>query len=404
MISKHSIFNICNFYILIWCLYMFHWYITGIVPVLETYANVFLGIGMIISVVAFIKVLGDGRMPILLRSLIPLIVTFTLYGMISVISDEAIYIRFGGNTRINNGSYMIAALRTFLPIFTFFLFTKMGYVNEKMMKMWFFVFAAIASFSFVSQSVVSYGYQVEGLFTNNSGYLFVALIPFVCLWHNKPIVQNVLLVILMIMIIASLKRGAILSAMVGVIFIITHNDREKKKLLSIIKIILLAIGVIVVAIVSYDLYQGSEVFQERIEATLAGSDSNRSVLREEQLSVFFNKGNLSIYLFGFGADGTLKISENYAHDDWREMLVDQGFVGLFFYLLFWIIFYKTWRKSKKTSKIIFNIMGLLFIMGLIKTIFSMWYSTATIFTTLPIGYCLAKMNNGITNIPHKHTI
>ena len=49
MKKRREYLNICNLYILIWCIYNFHWYATFEFPVVERFSNVLLAINLGIS-------------------------------------------------------------------------------------------------------------------------------------------------------------------------------------------------------------------------------------------------------------------------------------------------------------------------------------------------------------------
>ena len=102
------------------------------------------------------------------------------------------------------------------------------------------------------------------------------------------------------------------------------------------------------------------------------------------------------FLFGLGAQGTLSVNESYAHNDWIAILLEQGVFGLLLYLLYWIGFVISWIKSKDNADS-FVALGLLIIIGLGKTLFSMYYLpitaemiTSSGFFAITLGFFLAK--------------
>lgn len=384
-------FNICNIYILIWCLYFFHWYATGVIPVLESLSNVFLGVNLFISIVATFLVFKE-RTNRLFNIMGVLVVLFVVYGLISLLSSETI--RLGGE-RLNKGTYMIGPLRTFLPIYTFFLFAKLGYLNEKVIRLWFIPFLMISIYCYSTADIVRYGEVLDDLFTNNTGYLFASLFPFVCFFREKPIIQYAIIAVLFFFSLMALKRGAFLIVIICFLFFIYSQTKSVRLGSKVASLILVALVLYGVWFISSERISRSERFHSRIEQTLEGNDSNRGNLHSIQLEYFLNHGDISTVLFGFGADGTLNIASDYAHNDWIEMLVDQGFLGVSIFFYFWVVFFSTWRKSVK-NPLAYNIIGMIFISGLIRTVFSMWCSNSNIFVSLPLGYCLALMSDQLT--------
>ena len=385
---------ICNVYILFWVLYNFHWQNVGVYfPLLENISNLFLGINLGISLVCTLMVIGKYKLNKFFKVLNILIISFVVYGMISIMADEPIYIKaLGSGNRIKNATYLIAVLRTFLPIYTCFLFAKMGYLDKRKIQVWFwiFLFQAIAVYFLVRNS---YGLNsIDELRTNNSAYIFVSLFPLISLFNNKIKLQYTLIVLLFVLTVLSLKRGAILIMILEIFYFFKFSLREVGKYKKIKIILSLCILITVGSAQIEQLYDDNTAFQNRIEKTLEGNVSGRDNIIGNLIDKYLNSSLFNL-LFGYGADATLKIGINYAHNDWIELLINQGLLSFIIFLLFWIMFYKMWRKEAKISSSIYLLLGLLFICSFPKTIFSMWYSMTNIYVTLPLGYCLAEIDN-----------
>lgn len=386
--QKRKIFNICNIYILLWCLYNFHWHSTGAIPALEVFSNVILAINLTISIVCAVIVLNQKTYPNIFKSITILVLLFTFYGVFSIIQDESIYIRFSG-TKISNGSYLIGALRTFLPIYTFYYFARRGLLTTQAIRFWTWIFFAQSIYFYMIWRMNHMLVSIDMLLTNGTSYLFVSLLPLV-FFFRKNIIQYSLIGLVIFAVLLSVKRGAILTTAIGVSFFLMlklKNATGKRRLFVLI------LTFIVIAITSNIVSNLSrnDMFQSRLEETISGDDSGRSEISAELLNAYLNQSTAKEFLFGFGADGTLKISFNYAHNDWLEMLVDQGLLGFCFYLLFWLILFKVWRKSKR-NELCYSVFGMIFLIGIFETFFSMWYSNTDVFTTLPLGYCIAMIS------------
>ena len=91
-------------------------------------------------------------------------------------------------------------------------------------------------------------------------------------------------------------------------------------------------------------------------------------------------------------------TDNYAHNDWLEIAVNQGVLGIMIYILYWILFAKE-SLSKCYDPQIKMALQLLFIIYFMKTIISMSYYDMTIPATFALGYYLAqeKKNEQIIN-------
>jgi O-antigen ligase len=108
------------------------------------------------------------------------------------------------------------------------------------------------------------------------------------------------------------------------------------------------------------------------------------------------KSNFGQLLFGYGADGSIKEVGIYAHNDWFEMLIDMGLLGVFVYGLFWTVFFIEWRKHKlDKDKLVYYILGGMLIVLLPRTFFSMLYSHLEITAGMLFSYCifLSQRNN-----------
>ena len=129
---------------------------------------------------------------------------------------------------------------------------------------------------------------------------------------------------------------------------------------------------------------------KRIEDTLSGNSSGRDNLYTFFWNYFTENADFTHYLLGRGANGTLEIYYNYAHNDWLEIAVNQGLLGIIIYAFYWFCFYKTWKHAKNIdSKTILVLTALIFFA---KTLFSMSYADMSYVSTSVLGYALATVN------------
>ena len=156
--------------------------------------------------------------------------------------------------------------------------------------------------------------------------------------------------------------------------------------------ILLSLGICVGAVFFF-IHQmtTSDYMMERIEETIAGNSSGRDKLYSFFWNYFTENANFLQYLFGRGANGTLEIYYNYAHNDWLEIAVNQGLIGIVVYAFYWLGFYKTWKRATNIDAK--TILALTFFIFFAKTMFSMSYADMTYVSTSILGYALATLNN-----------
>ena len=58
---------------------------------------------------------------------------------------------------------------------------------------------------------------------------------------------------------------------------------------------------------------------------MEGGSSGRDELLTNSLDYYLNNESIIQQIFGLGANGTLSVAGNGAHNDWVELLVNQGF-------------------------------------------------------------------------------
>ena len=394
-VSINKFFNICNFYIILWLLYNFHWNAVGIFfPVINTFSNLFLAFNLVISLYYTYVVLDKYPLNPFFQVSSILILLFVIYGLFSIVQGAVVVKANTGGT-IKSGTYMIGALRTFLPIYVFFLFSKRGYITERTMRIWFWVFLAQTLLIYMLFRITIGADEMDEFRTNNRGYLFVHIFPFVFLFRKHPYIQYALIFIFLLGALLSIKRGAILVTCLATFFFLWNqlkNVSVRKKGFAII-----AILVIVVYGTQFveRMYENSIVVQHRFDKTMDGNVSGRDVIANNLWEIYSRSDIFHIF-FGFGADGTLEYG-NYAHNDWLEMLFDQGLLGLTVYFAFWFIFFSLWREEKRKKTDIAFFLGLIFVCSFPKTLFSMWYSMTNMFVTMPLGYCIAQIYGGHKN-------
>lgn len=332
------------------------------------------------------------KLPVYFKALNVLLVMFTIYGMLLVISGERLMVQ-RTFYEVSNTGYLKNIYKSLLPVYPFYVFTKRGLLKESTIKFWFFVFLVLAIRSFfISQArqleeALERGSSAEE-FTNNVGYTFVALLPALVFFHKKPVIQYLGLAVCGYFIVIAMKRGAILCGVVCLLWFMVVNLRKVPKkrrwIIIVISIIVVVVGVFFVQ----RMIETSPYFQYRIAQTQAGEASGRNELYAVYYNHFIQEGNPFRLLFGYGANATLKIGENFAHNDWLEIAINQGVVGLVIYLVYWICYFISWRKTKQHPQA-FMAIGMIFIIYFLSTLFSMSYNSVSRCAAMVLGYYLA---------------
>lgn len=171
--------------------------------------------------------------------------------------------------------------------------------------------------------------------TNNAAYNFVTLIPFLPIMfsHYKRLTIFSIFIIISFTI-AGAKRGAIVCLAVSLIFIFVWSYKKygfslKKFALGILAVI--SIGGFIVY-----RYQQNQYLQHRMEYMEKKGIGAREVGYTVLFDHWVEDKNLFTQLFGNGSTQTVTVWGNFAHNDWLELLIDNGLLGVILYASFFI--------------------------------------------------------------------
>ena len=336
------------------------------------------------------------KLPVYFKALNVLLIMFTIYGFLLIISGETLMVTQGRWREVGNTGYLKSIYKSLLPIYAFYVFARKELLTEKTMKFWFFIFLvlAIRSFYRVEAAMLRKALEEDSSaeeFTNNVAYTFVGLLPALVLFYKKPIIQYVCLAICSYFIVLGIKRGAMLTGGICLIWFVATNVKKVPKnrrwVVVLVSAVALAIGFYFIRY----MMATSSYFQYRIDQTMEGNSSGRDRLYATFFQQFINESNPFRFLFGNGAYSTLKFSDNLAHNDWLEIAIGQGLLGIMIYLVYWICFYVNWRRSKNHPQA-FMAIGMILIIYFLSTMFSMSYNNVSRCAAMVLGYYLAVYN------------
>ena len=336
------------------------------------------------------------RLPVYFKGLNVLLIMFTIYGMILILSGEQIIIQASYRVTANT-SYLKTILLSLLPIYAFYVFTRQGLLTEKSIRFWFFIFFILAIRSFFRsqerqlEAALEAGSSATQI-TSNMGYTFVGLLPALVYFQNKRMLQYILMVACAYFIVISLKRGAIICGAICIVWFLVVNLKKTDRNRRFIVLLLSVLVAVSLALIYNYMLSTSSYFNYRLAQTESGDSSGRDILYSTFFNHFINESDFMRFMLGYGANGTLKISFNFAHNDWLEIAINQGVIGLFIYLLYWIGLYRTWRWSRQQPQAFMSI-GMFLSIYFLSTMFSMSYNSVTRFAAMVFGYSLAIYNN-----------
>lgn len=349
----------------------------------------------------FFFIIANNRysLPKPMRILSVMVVIWSIYGIIPMI--------FGtGQLAINVApfEYIKNIYMSVLPIYAFYVFVKKNVLDEDSIRRWVVVFIVVAISSFYKRQnellMINTGLQEE--FTNGTGYVLVAILPLLPLYWRKPVWQYIFLGVCMLYVLMGFKRGAIISGTLCSIWLIytsfRYNRRNDGKpgRKQMVRLVLVLIMVIFAVFAVQYFMSTSDYFNSRLESTRQGDSSNRDNIYGFFFYYFFHNMTPLDYLFGLGANGTLRIYSNVAHNDWLEIAIDNGVIMLLLYFLYWVSMLKLFFKGDNRS--MSNIMfGMFIIIYLFKSIFSFSYSDIPIYSSCALGYVMATYKSKSTS-------
>ena len=378
--------NEADFYIGLWCLIG----ILGVIRLFDALSIVLLGIAFVVAM-RYAIVLSDSWQNRYFQALNILIIVFTIYGFVYLFLGPTYDI---GDGPVNKRTFLINIYKSLLPIYPFYYYSRKGLITEKSLKKWVLIFIVICILTFFKRAeetlmeLRDHGSQREG-YTNNSGYLMLYLLPCLAVYNSKKILQLILLVLIMVFVLVAMKRGAIIIAIPCILFMFKRHFSSFKyrtKLLFAV-VLLLMIYVATDALLIY--YSENAYFQERMESTLSGHTSGRDGILAMALDYWLNSAGIIKQIIGSGAESTLGAMGIYAHNDWIEILINQGILGVFVYFIYMTGLFYTWRKSKRNPNA-YMALGLYGCIFFLRSFFSMSYSDVSIYATIVFAYYLAE--------------
>lgn len=393
---KKFLKNPCNIYISLLAFYSMQ---GTIIPTGGTiFSQLILLIAMLMGLYYTAKTRQMKGKPIYFKGLNLLFVTLVVYGVILLLSDHHYIIKAKlFDNEVSKSSYLKSLFLSFPNIYTFYYFSRKNLLTESALRKWVIAFLGIAIFRFFDYQITSLqtlllnGEDVEET-TNNMGYLFVALMPGVVLFKNNIKLQYGIMIVCMTFVMMGMKRGAIIVGVVSLIYYLYFNFKYNNQI-SKGKVLFFSILIIVAAyFITEHMIESSDYFMSRIAQTREGNSSGRNEIYEYFWNHFKNEMDTFKFLFGNGANATLDIGINYAHNDWLEIAINQGVLGLVVYAIYWLCFCRT-IKSIKYNKSAKLVLTLTFISFFIKTLFSMSYTGYSLFSCTVFGYYLAHCKN-----------
>lgn len=323
--------------------------------------------------------------PVFFTLFLLLVMTFFAYFFSDSMVDT------GRGRYVDSSSELLAISYICLFVFTGYHFYKTNILNDKDV--------VLLLLLLLAQSIISFFYMRNFLFlergnyryTNNWGYLFASLLPYIFYIKKKQFRWPILFTIFVFVLLCA-KRGAIVVSFVFIIYYFFVNRAFRNPIANFFSSI---IFLSIVAYLFYNVVSGNEYLQMRMESTIEGNSSNRDMLYSTLLNAYWGFDNIYYYLFGKGLLTSVKITGFLAHNDWLELLLSNGLIGACIYLLFFIQLL-VFSKSKAVSSYTKHIIVAILIIWFTKTLFSMAISDV-MFAPIPLLLGVTIARNEVDN-------
>lgn len=382
MIKSSSILHI---YTLLWSIYflqgtVFSHYGGGM-------AQMILVTLLLFSIYCFFYVNINYNINFYLKALNYLILMFSVYGVIRIFRGESIILEHNLNEVIPF-YYLKNIYISLLPIYVYYLLAKIGVLNKRYLQIYLLLFLFLVSLSYIENYMNASKSAESEEITNNMGIRFMTLIPMLFFLEKRRLLQYAALVYILTFVVMGMKRGAILLAVVLTIYFLYNSLKEASQKEKLYLLLLSIVAIVLICMVVTDLMDNSAYFNRRVQQTLEGNSSGRDYIYATLWYAFLENGSLFHCLLGFGAHSTISIAGNSAHNDWLELLINNGLLGIVLYAWYWRKFASLKNIIEEENTRCTTVAYCITFFML--TLYSMSYNNMDIFSTMGLGYCVAK--------------
>ena len=378
--------NQCDIFVGLWCIYM----LQGILyprGIFNQLLQLIMLLWSMLAVVRYIIHSTEYLHSSILKAAFLLIVMYTIYGGIHIMFGEAIKMR-------DQYLYLQTSLNSLAPIFLFYTFTADGKLTSDRFRIYLPVLIVTCVLLYYENERQFSLLTNQEEVTNNIAYMFISLIPFLFFYSKKPFLQYTFMGIILLYVFMGMKRGAILIGVLGTMVLLYTNLKNSSRGMKFLFAILTII--IVVGVSKYIDYMmnNSAYFMARIEQTMDGDSSGRDIIYGNLWNTILTEQSPFYFYLGRGADSTLKIAGNYAHQDWLETFCNNGLIGVLILSYFFFAFGRNVLKSRFVFPgMMFYSFATLWIIIFSKTLFSMSIQDLKLFESMLIGYFASESSN-----------
>ncbi len=326
--------------------------------------------------------------PAIIKSLTIFYLLLAIYGIIVALEGKTFQVGVLEVRYVVALSYIVKVSWSLLPIFVFYNYAKKGLLTKQYMLKWLFTFAIVAVVCYFYTLQISQLRRDEDEVTNNGGYIIISMVPMFIFMKTRSWLQYAFLAGALVLVLLSMKRGAILVGLMCSAIYFLYIFRHAKRSTFLGVIIALVLGLYGTYSIFEKLSTSSAYFQQRVDDTLEGDSNGRDEIQGFFVDYYFNEASRKEQMIGGGANTTLELFGMYAHNDWLELAINQGLIGMLLYLFYWIAFIKLLFKKNVPPEVKCCLV-MLFVIYFLKTLFSMSYTEYTLYSGMALGYCVA---------------
>lgn len=365
----------------------------GVLGLRGTISAVILVMMLVWSMFYYTKVMIMPYKNPVLNALSYLFIIFMIYGLIN-------HFFISENTEFSV-EYIKKAAYSILPIFGFYyLFRRLsideGWMTVIIIALLLFAigeyyYARIEFAAKIADGTLKFREDSEMVI--GSTYRFLPIIPLLFFITQKEWIKYFVFIVIAVFCILGVKRGPMVICFLSAIIILLDNfSKSSMKKIRFKHIIITIIAFVVGFLVICYYVESNEFVTYRLLQILEGDSSGRDLILERFTVYLLSEYNPFYLLFGHGADSTLRILGNYTHNDWLEIAMNEGLLGFIFYLYYYIVLAKQWRRVK-SNHALFMCFGTFILISFITTLISMSINNQRISAHVCLAYCIAMVDN-----------
>ena len=282
----------------------------------------------------------------------------------------------------------------YFSISTFFIFFYLSAKNKILfqnMILYFFILLLIAIPNYYAYAKeVGLDFNIQ----NNAIYGIVMILPFLFLIKNRLIAFS-LLFFLILFIILSFKRGAIITSFLIAFSFFIYKIKETSNNLSNVKRFFSKFTMIIVAIFVFyfciDFLLSNEIVFERFKDIENDGGSSRDIIFIDILTKSFQFSKIFNLLFGYGFVGSMYFAfGGTAHNDLLEVFSNFGLFGLTIFVGIWYSLWKIIRNRKLSQRDNYIVITILLV-WIVDSQYQQVYNSINSFGLMMLlGYILGK--------------